>query len=435
MLQSLKRYIFPFAALLLSFSCSKGDDYITPPSVTISNPFQNQIFGYGDTIFIKASISHFREIENIKISLLNKAFSPVLPVLNYSVNVLDYQINTYFVLEDINLVDGEYFIQIKVTDKQSSWNEWADIRITEVLREFKSIIAVVANPDLLNTFEVFETPLNAASSKLYVFSGDHLGSEVNSKYNLHFTAGRIFNDLIAWDINKKVANWSVPAIVNPPQDWFCGLYADEKDVFVSTRDGFIVGYDRFGKVSFRSLQFQNGEFTHFISHQNMLIAVFEPYNSQFQELVVFNYPGGTVLRRLQISGKVKHLSIYNSGSVLVFTDQTTKPAVFEFTIENSTFVKLKDFAFDNCDIVIGSGKDHYFISSGNEIWWYRPQTGSAILYTSVQEPGSIAFDELNNQLYVASGSTISYHRLPFSQALGNIEMPGRVVGINLRYNR
>jgi hypothetical protein len=129
------------------------------------------------------------------------------------------------------------------------------------------------------------------------------------------------------------------------------------------------------------------------------------------------------------------LSVYNSGSVLVFTDQATKPAVFEFTIENSTFVKLKDFVFDNCDIVIGSGKDHYFISSGNEIWWYRPQTGSATLYTAVQEPGSIAFDELNNQLYVASGSTISYHRLPFSQALGNIEMPGRVVGINLRHNR
>jgi hypothetical protein len=47
----------------------------------------------------------------------------------------------------------------------------------------------------------------------------------------------------------------------------------------------------------------------------------------------------------------------------------------------------------------------------------------------------MTFDELNNHLFVASGSTISYHRLPFSQVLGNIEMPGRVVGINLRYNR
>lgn len=435
MLQSLKRYIFPFAALLLCFSCSKGDDYITPPSVTISNPFQNQTFGFGDTIFVKAFISHFRAIESVKVSLLNKVLSPVLPVLNFSPDVAEYQINTYFVLDNVNLESSEYFIQIKVSDIHSSWNEWAEIRIVEVAREFKSIIAVVANPDLLNTFEVFETPLNAASSKLYGFSGDHLGSEVNSIYNLHFTAGSVFNGLIAWDINKKTANWNVPAVVNPPQEWFYQLYADEKDVFVSTRDGFIVGYDRFGKVSFRSLQFQNGKFTHFVSHQNMLIAVFEPYNSQFQELVVFNYPGGTVLRRLQISGKVKHLSVYNSGSLLVFTDQATKPAVFEFTIESSTFVKLKDFAFDNCDIVIGSGKDHYFISSGSIIWWYRPQTGSATLYITVQEPGSMAFDELNNQLYVASGSTISYHRLPFSQALGNIEMPGRVVGINLRYNR
>lgn len=423
------------AVLLLCFSCSKGDDYITPPSVNISKPFQDQIFGFGDTIFIQASISHFREIESIKISLLNKAFSPVLPVLNYSVNEIDFQVKTYFVLDDINLDDGEYFIQLKVSDKESSWNSWADIRITEVVREFRSVVAVVATPDIINAFEVFEAPLNGSPSKLYGFSGDHLGSEINSSFDIHFTAGSVFNGLIAWDMNKKTANWNVPAIVNPPQEWFYHLYADEKDVFVSTRDGFIVGYDRFGKVSFRSLQFQNGKFTHFIRHQNVVIAVFEPFNSHLQELVVFNYPGGTVLKKLQISGKVKHLSVYNEGSVLVFMNQTTKPAVFEFTIENSTLVKLKDFAFDNCDIVIGSGKDHYFISSGNEICWYRPETGSATIYTIVQEASCMAFDELNNHLFVASGSTISYHRLPFSQALGNIEMPGRVVGINLRYNR
>jgi hypothetical protein len=435
MLRSFIIFFSSVSALLFCFSCSKGDDYITPPFVIISNPFQNQIFGYGDTIFIKASISHFREIENIKISLLNKAFSPVLPVLNYSVNVNDYQINTYFVLEDINLDEGEYFIQIKVSDKQSSWNEWADIRIAEVARELKSVIAVVAKTDIINAFEVFETPLNGNSSKLYDFSGDHLGSEVNSKYNIHFTVGRIYNGLIAWDMDKKIPGWSIPAIVDPPQEWFYSLYADDKEVFVSTRDGYVIGYDRFGKVSFRSLQFQNGKFTHFVRHQNTLIAVFEPFNSHLQELVVFNYPGGTVQRRLQISGNVKHLSVYNSGSILVFSDQATKLSVFEFTIENSTLVKLKDFAFENCDIVIGSGKDHYFISSGNEIWWYRPETGSATIYTTVQEPGSMAFDELNNQLLVVTGSTISYHRLPFSQSLGNIEMPGRVVGIKLRYNR
>lgn len=435
MFSAFRKYIFFFALLLLYFSCSKGDDYITPPSVNISKPFQNQIFGFGDTIFIQASISHFREIESIRISLLNKALSPVMPVLNYSVSEIDYQVNTYFVLDDINLDDGEYFIQLKVSDKESSWNSWADIRITEVVREFRSVVAVVATADIINAFEVFETPLNGSSSKLYGFSGDHLGSEINSSFDIHFTAGSVFNGLIAWDMNKKIANWNVPAVVNPPQEWFYQLYADEKDIFVSTRDGFIIGYDRFGKVSFRSLQYQNGKFTHLVRHQNMLIAVFEPFNSHLQELVVFNYPGGTMLKKLQISGKVKHLSVYNTGSVLVFMNQTDKSGVFEFSIDNSGFVMLKEFAFQIIDDVTGSGKDHYFVSSGNEIWWYRPETGSATIYTTVQEPACMAFDELNNHLFVASGSTISYHRLPFSQVLGNIEMPGRVVGINLRYNR
>lgn len=419
--------------ILLADSCKVDENYITPPVVSISSPFNKQIFGYGDTIYVKVGIIHFRNISSVKVSVLNDVQSPVLPVLNFEVNDLEFQLITYFVVDDIALSSGDYFLQIRIQDTEYSWNEGVDIQIAEEDKKLLSLIAVTT--DQINAYKTFEIPLHDSISELFSFQGDFLGSSIYHARNLFYTAGSVYHGLTAWDLNTKRLVWNVPAVVNPPQPWLYSFYADEKEVFVSNREGYITGYDTEGRVTFRSEKNENGVFRKMIRHQSKLIAVNEPYNHQFSEIVVFNYPGGTVFRSLQISGQVVHLAWFSDKKILVFVNEQGSAASYEFSVDDLSYVKLKTFSFDRMQQVINAGFDRYFILSGNEIWWYRSDIASATDFLHVFPPVFMAIDEVNNELFVASGKTVTNFRLPFSQAVRSWELPSEIISLNLRYNR
>ncbi len=418
---------------VLMASCHKKDDDASPPIVIVEQPFEKQVFAYGDTVFIRANISHSLSITSIKVALVNGTQTPVLPALNFELSGNTYFLNTHLVLDDVLLAEGKYTLQIKVSDAQSSWNSWVDIQYIEAEKQLLSVVAVVKSG--MNSYDVLESPLKGNVLKLFSFTGDHSGSALNPEYNILYTAGSFMSGLAAWDLNDKRLLWSVPAVVSSAQAWIYALHADEKEVFVSTRDGYIEGYDYLGQVTFRSLKMENGVHTRILKSKDKLYGVFEPYNGTFSELVVFNYPGGSLARKMQINGEVVYLSNYSRDVVLVFVNQPNRAVVYEYSVSNHTLVELKTFSFSSIKTVAGDGKYHYFLHSGEDIWWYRPDLNSATKYVQTSSQAFMAFDDLNNRLYVGSPNKITGYGLPFSEVVYSLDLPFPLVSFNLRYNK
>ncbi len=426
-------FLFLFTALVLLMSCQQEDDYIKPPVSIIATPVNDQLFAFGDTLFISARFSHSRNLATIKVSVVNSNLSPVLPVRNFDVFKKEYSLNTYLLFDDISLPDGEYFIQFKIQDESSSWNEWIDLRYVSVDKQLISLVAVVSPH--ANTYDVVEADAEGNTDKLFSFTGDHSASGLNSAYNTFFTSGLAQNGLCAWNLNTSLLLWNVPVVFNPTQPWIHGFCASENEAFLSTRDGYIEGYDFLGRVSFRSQKFQNGVFTKILKSKDKILGIFEPYNGASRELVVFNYPGGTLFRSLQISGEVVFLSNFSQDVVLIFVNQPDRALVFEYSINDHKLVELKTFSFSNMSEFAGKSDEHYFILSGDEIWWYRPQSNSATLYLKSADIGGMAFEELSNTLYVASGQYITGYDLPSANPVYTVEFSSPVITFNLRYNK
>ena len=414
-------------------SCRKKDDDESIPVVRIEEPFDGQVFAYGDTIFIRAKFSHSRSITSIKVSLVNGTQTPVLPALNFEVSDNNYLLVTYLVLDEVQMTDGKYTLQLKVSDENASWNNWVEIQYIEAEKELISLIAVVKTG--MSSFDVLEAPLNNNTSKLFSFTGDFLGSALNQGYNTLNIAGRFINGLSAWDLNETRMLWNVPAVLIPAQAWIYAMFADGDEVFISNRDGYLRGYDPLGQVTFRSLKMENGNFTNILKSKEKLLGVFEPYNGKFSELVVFNYPGGTLFRKMQMTGEVIYMSNYLRDAVLIFVNQPDRAAVYEYSVTNHTLVELKTFPFNTIQNVTGNGKDHYFLHSGEDIWWYRPAVNSATKYVQAETGALMAFEALNNRLYVGSGHNIASYNLPFNEPVYNLELPFPLVSFNLRYNK
>ncbi|MDY0101917.1 MAG: hypothetical protein RBS07_03205 [Lentimicrobium sp.] len=427
-------YFFSLLIVLVSLiSCQDEDEYIPPPVTIIVTPVNDQLFAFGDTLFIQARFSHFRNMATIKVSLVNSSLSPVLPAMNFDVFDTDYLLNTYLLLDDISLSDGEYFIQLKIQDETSSWNEWIDVKYVSVDKQFISVVAVVSPQ--VNTYDVCEGAIEGNSLKLFSFSGDHCASGLNSASNTFFTVGQSQNGLTAWNLNTSQLLWNASVVFDPVQYWIHGFYDDENEVFVSNRNGFIEGYDILGRVSFRSQQFQNGFFTKILRSTDKLLGIFEPYNSSFRELVIFNYPGGTLFRSLQINGEVLEMSNYSKDVVLLFVNQPERALVYEYSLNSHTLVELKTFSFQNIRLVSGKNAEPYFILTGDEVWWYRPLSNSSTLYLKRENIVGMAFEELSNTLFVASGQHILGYGLPNANPVFNVELPSPVITFNLRYNK
>lgn len=426
-------FLFLSIAHVLMMSCQHEDDYIKPPVAIIATPVNDQLFAFGDTIFISAMFSHIRNMETIKVSLVNSNLSPVLPVQNYDVFEKDFSLQTYMLLDDISLPDGDYFIQFKIQDEGMSWNEWVDLRYVSVDKQLISLVAVVSPQ--VNTYDVFEAATDVNMANLFSFSGDHNASCLNSASNTFFTVGRSQNGLTAWNMNTSQLLWNIPAVFDPVQPWIHGFYAGENEVFLSTRDGYIEGYDVLGRVSFRSQQFQNGVFTKILGSKDKILGIFEPYNGASRELVVFNYPGGTLFRSLQINAEVIELSNFSQDVVLLFVNQPDRALVYEYSINHHTLLEFKTFSFQNLSRVAGKSDEHYFILSGDEVWWYRPQSNSSTLFLKKDGISGMAFEELSNTLYMASGQYISGYELPYANPVYEAEFPSPIVSFNLRYNK
>lgn len=428
------RILLVFGLLMvLMVSCHKKEDDLSPPIVIVEQPFEKQVFAYGDTIFIRAKISHSRKITSIKVALVNGAQTPVLPTLNFEVSDNNYLLETYLTLDDVQMANGKYTSQLKVSDENSSWNNWVDIQYIEAEKKLISLVGVVRTG--ISSFDVLEVPLNSNVSTLFSFTGDHSGSALNGDYNILYIAGHFISGLSAWDLNQKRLLWNIPAVVIPAQAWTYAMYAGEDEIFISTRDGYIGGYDPLGQATFRSLKMENGVFTNILKSKEKLLGVFETYNGKFSELVVLNYPGGTLFRKIQITGEVVYLSNYSLDTILVFVNQPDRAVVYEYSLSNHTLVELKIFPFNAIQTVTGKGEDHYFLQSGEDIWWYRPGLNSATKYVQAGPDALMAFEALNNRLYVGWEHHIAAYNLPFNEPVYNLDLTFPLVSFNLRYNK
>ena len=419
--------------LVILISCSADENNGPAPLITISEPLENSSYSFLDTVFVKAFISHDKSISYIKVSILNNDATPVLPVQLFYPETNEYYLKTALIFDNLLTESGHYTIQVKAESGGEVSNEWARINYTSAPKVLEYVVVVTKGAS--NSFHVFDVGDDNLVLERFSFSGDYAGSAISSRNQLFFTMGSVFNDLSAWELSTKKLRWSVPAVVNPPIPYFTGIYSDDNEVFVSTREAFIYGYDETGLNTFRSEKFTNGIFTSFIRHKNWLTAIFKPYNSPLKELVVLNYPGGTVFQSLQFDGEVAAIADYGNLGLLVFINKDSDAVVYHYQFDSNTLVKLKEFPQGIIYSLYMSDFQNAYIAFADGVYWYRPETGSAVKIIPVQDVSDIAYDSVSEMLFVSHFNKLDVYRMPSAQLVETSTFTDDILDIHLHYNK
>jgi len=429
----------PWVPLMFSFlfvtvaGCKQDHIGVQPPSVIISEPLAGQAFSFSDTITVKAEISHQQSISSIQVAMINEFSNPVLPVLTFYPPANHYSLETSLIIDDRFLESGSYSLRIKTIVDGEVFNQWVKINYNSAPKILESLLVLTRSQGSVYRLQnVFQGDI---VQERFSFTGDNTGSALISGYRLFFTAGSIVNNLTAWNLENNAVSWSVPSVPDPPLPYFNAIYSDGHEVYVSTRDALVNGYNISGGNTFRSAQFSNGYFTSMLRHKTWLMAVFEPFNSEFNKLVAFNYPGGTVFRSIPFKGTVAGMADYGEDGILLFINGESGSAVYQYSFDLNTLITLKDFPQGNILDVTVPDTDNAFIASGDGIYWYRPDIASVVRVLPDQSVADLVFDALSGSLFVASGKTVSRYKVPSFVPDESFTMTDSITDIHLLYNK
>jgi len=434
MLKMRIQLVFTVFCVFLWLSGCKTEDASGPfPSVVIAIPIDNQAYKYLDTIFIKAEISHPQAIDFVRVSLIDKESSPVLPVLNFYPDDHVFTLETSIVLDNLLLESGQYSIQVKASADGEISNEWAAINYTSVPRKPESLIVLTKGPG--SSCRIMDVSSGNQITERFTYTGDFSGSAVCSRYQLFFTAGAVSSGLNAWDLTNNKLRWNIPAVSSPPLPYFTSIYSNNDEVYVSTRDAYISGYSESGMSTFRSKQFSNGYFIASTRYKLWLTAVFEPFNSVLNELIIFNYPGGTVFNRLQFEGDMVSFAGYLPDEILIFINNGSTSAAYSYSFEQNMLLKLKDFPQGRILRVSMPDSQNAFLAMEDGVYWYRPQIASIVKVLTKEGISDLIYDDISGKLFVATGKQVEVFDFPTMQITDIYNFTDEIVNIHLRFNK
>ncbi|MFH1121726.1 MAG: hypothetical protein V1775_18040 [Bacteroidota bacterium] len=419
--------------VIILVCCKQEETHLPLPVITVTAPSGSHSYNYLDTVTIVAEISNQRSIDYVRVAMNNEYSSPVLPVQTFYPAGNHYSLKTFMVFDDPLAESGRYSLNIEAGAGSAVSDKWVNVNYASMPVKLESLIVLTRGTG--SVFRVMTVLPDNVVHERFSFSGDHTGSVLNSRNQLLYTAGSIFNGLIAWKLENNSVHWSVPAVPIPPLPYFTAVYGDNSDVYVSTRDALVNGYSASGINTFRSKQYSNGYFSCMLRHESWLIAVFEPFNSQFSEMIIFNHPGGTVFRSLQFKGSAAGLSDYGNQGILLFVNDDTGSKVYNYNFELSNLVKIKDFSQGSILTLTVPDRENAFIAFSDGIHWYRPDIASIVKVLQTEDVADLAFEPLTGILYVASENRIESFLFPAFEPAETYYLTDNIEDLHLHYNK
>lgn len=391
-------------AVVLSASCSREEEKGPLPEVTITRPFSGFAAGYGDTLWVEAQISHTEKLDYVRVSLTGSNAIPVGAVQMFYPEGNSYSLQTFFVLDDRLLESGQLEVNVRAGSANGITNDWSTVGYTSIPVEFTSLLVVTGSGNA--GYTVNSLPGEGNPQPLFSFSGDYSGSAVSSRFRRLYKAGDVSGSFEAWNPDIRELSWSFPAVSTPPLPYFTAVYCDNTEVFVARRGAMIQGYSASGTLNFSSAVFGNGYFTRIVHYKQWIAAVFEPFNHGKSQLVLFNYPAGSVFRQTEFTGKAAALSGVSDGGLLVFVNGPEDSSILHYSETQNSMVRLRTFPYGTIRRVSMPEATNAFITTESGVYWYRPESGSITGLIPEQGPSEVAWEPLTQRLFVAYGKQL-----------------------------
>ena len=430
---NMRQYIFIILVMLTIAGCKEKENI--PPVVEIFEPYSGQFYAQGDTLFYHFKVSDDESVTNVRVSISNSSSQTTFS-RNYINAGPTKEYKDYILTEGLSITGSDFSFVVSATDGEDETRVGKAIFINQSPRIRKAIYA--ATEINSNSYEIIKIDSNYSMSNLLNHNGDFLNLEISSFDQILYTSGKYSGDLIAYDLQNNILKWTEPALSVGGNPAFHGINLYDNLVFVSYDDEKIKAFDKNKSIKF-STQTGVSEYAGKIFKKDNLVLT-EEKSYPFTETRLTSYYFGTGSPYNNITiGLLDVLDIYHKADdvYVIFGNENNTGEIFYYylnqnalwqpyqiptgdTIRSTTYVE-----FQNAVLVQTNTGLYKFSFSNNS---YLTLMGTANFDV-------IKYDDLNNQLIAASGTTINFYSYPQLQLIQSINASAPVKDLEILYSR
>ncbi|MBK6347777.1 MAG: hypothetical protein IPF68_17925 [Bacteroidales bacterium] len=126
---------------------------------------------------------------------------------------------------------------------------------------------------------------------------------------------------------------------------------------------------------------------------------------------------------------------FGQDGILLFINEESGAAVYEYSFNLNTLIKLKAFPQGSIHDLIMPDVDNAFIAFDDGIYWYRPDIASIVRILPLNDVSDLAFEALSGTLLIAQAKTVFQYQVPSFILLETYSLPDSLTGIHLLYNK
>lgn len=404
----MKNTIVFFVAFCLLFAicgCRKVDSEF--PQISISEPFENQIFSVLDTIKVTASVSDNENIESVNVYLCDQNFATVLPpqqIIACASN--SFTFTTYFEIVDAYLPSGIYTICIKVDDGYNLKYKYQNIQIGGL------------NPSLL---EVLFLGKNGSNTEL--FACDSVQCMKKFTFTTEFTTVGfkpkndqliLFspNELLSLQYGTGETLWQVSDLTVPPLPPFVFAKVFDKYVALGKSSSQIDFYNYSGHLV-RSIQTLNGYYpTDIKESQGVFLVIEKSFSGAKNRISLYYTSTGVLKQSTEIDFQINDCAPLIAGNWIVCGEKNGQAVLQTYLASSNSLIIPFTINSEVLKEIILIDYFNFLIRSNNTVYWLRYQESS--LYPLISNFACVDFEysHLNARLFLISTSELRSYAFP-----------------------
>ncbi|MEQ9262447.1 MAG: hypothetical protein RLP14_04730 [Owenweeksia sp.] len=420
----LLNFLWILAYSLTMHSCKEERVF---PQVSIELPDEGSVYNYGDTIRVRVLVE--RADEGIIPNVLKGD-----QVVRFPYEIYDHTDNEYllfFFYRDKYLESGNYDIRITTFNGENKSSDFREIRINEFPRRYRGLVAVSGS----GTTRLISKVDSSGGVKTVGLSGDHTYVACSGSFNQVLTAPETSGQFLAFGFEELNSEYSLP---NPrPQGaaQYRNVYAFGQRVYALLANDRVFNLNSAGGLE-SSFSLQDPFIAYCadgVSDERIVVSAKEETANDWR-LFVLNPASGFVEKQAFTKPDVKGVSYAGNGHTF-FTYPFNNQAVIADYNHQTGQVSEQYFIPDEVpvDILVRNGVG--FLATEQKVYTFDPALPGMVTERFTFGVSSLAYDQVNAEVYMASGNTV--YKTGLSTG-GNVYVTGtteKIHDIAVMYNK
>jgi hypothetical protein len=412
--------------------CKDNEDLVYP-EISVSQPLNGDNFENGDTISFQVTFRDNSELLSAEVVLVDKNNIAVLPNLNLVPDKNPFSVIGSYIISDPLLPGGVYQLRFRASDGTNVTNRFIDIQIYEMDRQL--LYPLIVTQPASNQWTAYKLTGTDTWKEIFSYTGDYLGSAVNSAASQFYTCGISQSDLTAVKLPEGGFLWNVKPEIHQSLRWFEGITFTDNMLYISCAEGNIRGYDKTGNEIYKTETYQNAIPSLSVKTQNFVVAYFKDNFSNRNLLVAFHNEGGKMIHNKFILTGPIGLHHLNNDKVLVFSNNNGEGEISMYNGMDNSFSSLHKFQEGTFFETAAMDSDNYIISGSSGLFWYRMSKNSLISIAPDLINCQLACDPIDQLIYTGHNSTLKVLDFATASVIKSYALPGPVVDLHLVYNK